>query len=265
MNTSNTTSGCCLPVGDTGIERVAPIAVSATGRDTTQSIATQNIATQNIATQHKATQRKASQCKATQMIALTGGSFQMGAADGPYPQDGEGPVREVWLDPFELAAQAVTIEAFGQFVDATGYRTLAERVGNSFVFYAHCDPAQAYPAPTQATWWRQVPGACWHSPEGPWRRQTIQRDHPVTHIAYEDALAYCHWSGSRLPTEAEWEFAARGPLPGQPFPWGETLEQGGQHLANVWQGVFPEHNDCCLLYTSPSPRDLSTSRMPSSA
>ena len=178
----------------------------------------------------------------TKMLALDGGWFRMGADDGPHPEDGEGPVREVFLDSFSLAETAVTIADFAEFVTATGYRTVAEQIGNSFVFHSFCNPDAALPAPVQAPWWRQVPGACWHSPHGPNGALDVHSNHPVTHIARQDAIAYCRWSGTRLPTEAEWEFAARGGLEAQPFPWGDTLAPGGAHRCNLWQGTFPDTN-----------------------
>lgn len=176
------------------------------------------------------------------MVALPGGWFRMGAEDGPHPEDGEGPARQVFVDPFSIAATAVTVDEFARFVAATGYRTLAERIGTSFVFHAFCDAEARFPAPAQAPWWRQVPGACWHMPDGPGGQRRHKADHPVTHIAMEDAQAFCRWSGTRLPTEAEWEHAARGGLDGQPFPWGDTLEPEGEHRCNVWQGDFPDHD-----------------------
>lgn len=176
------------------------------------------------------------------MIPLAGGWFLMGADDAPHPEDGEAPAREVFVNPFALAATAVTIERFAAFVAATGYRTLAERAGSSFVFHAFCDPAAALPAPAQAPWWRQVAGASWQQPFGPNAPLAVAKDHPVTHIAREDAMAYCRWSSTRLPTEAEWEFAARGPLRGQPYPWGTELTPEGAHRCNLWQGDFPGYN-----------------------
>ena len=129
----------------------------------------------------------------------------MGADDGPHPQDGEGPARDVFVAPYSLAVTAVTVAEFYEFVRATSYRTVAERAGTSFVFCAFCNRDLDYPAPVQAPWWRQVPRACWFAPDGPESSIEHRLDHPVTHIARQDALAYCQWSAMRLPTKAEWE------------------------------------------------------------
>jgi len=187
------------------------------------------------------------------MVALRGGWFQMGAHDSVHPEDGESPVRDVFLDQFSLAATAVTINCFAKFVQATGYCTVAERAGASFVFYQHCDTNKKYPAPKQAPWWREVEGACWHSPAGLSDNYVINDSHPVTHIAREDALAYCHWSGTRLATEAEWEFAARGDQINKPYPWGDVLIPNGNHQLNVWQGEFPMRNTCEDGYSGIAP------------
>lgn len=176
------------------------------------------------------------------MVKLNGGRFLMGSDDKTFPSDGEGPVREITLDPFWMAETAVTNADFQIFVDATGYRTEAEQFGWSYVFHAFLPPALETKAVQVAPWWRQVFGAYWASPEG--GESTIEKrlDHPVVHISWHDAAAYASWCGKRLPTEAEWEFAARGGLKQKRFPWGDQLTPQGKHRCNIWQGKFPEHN-----------------------
>ena len=178
------------------------------------------------------------------MVTLPGGTFLMGAEDGPHPQDGEGPVRQVTVDAFAIAPLTVTNAQYQDFVDATGYRTVAEQAGTSFVFDMLLPKNAKEPKrATTAPWWCEVPGACWHHPEGPAGDDLSHRhDHPVVHICLADAMAYCHWSGTTLPTEAQWEYAARGGREGKAFPWGDTLAPGGRHQSNVWQGQFPHSN-----------------------
>ena len=178
------------------------------------------------------------------MVALAGGTFRMGSNDrGAHPLDGEGPVREITVSPFRIDTVAVSNERFRRFVEATGYETESERFGWSFVFVGFIPqdhpPTRAVP---QAPWWRQVFGAAWHSPEGAGWSIDDRLDHPVVHVSHNDALAYCAWAGARLPTEAEWEFAARGGLDDKMFPWGDELTPQGEHQCNIWQGTFPEEN-----------------------
>jgi formylglycine-generating enzyme required for sulfatase activity len=168
----------------------------------------------------------------------------MGAEDPwAYPEDGEGPVREVRVGPFWIDACAVSNARFGEFVDATGYITEAERFGWSFVFAGLLpDEFPATPAVAQAPWWRKVEGADWRHPEGPQSDLDARIGYPVVHASWNDANAYSAWAEKRLPTEAEWELAARGGLEQKVFPWGDELEPGGAHCMNVWQGDFPGAN-----------------------
>jgi formylglycine-generating enzyme len=178
------------------------------------------------------------------MVNLEGGSFLMGSEDRfAYPGDGEGPVRQVTVSPFSIEAGAVTNEQFSEFVEETGFITDAERFGWSFVF-AGLLPDDVPPTRgvASAQWWRQVEGASWSRPEGPQSDLESRADHPVVHVSWNDAEAYCEWAEARLPTEAEWEYAARGGLERKAFPWGDELEPGGEHRMNVWQGKFPHEN-----------------------
>lgn len=178
------------------------------------------------------------------LVALTGGTFSMGGADADgHPGDGEGPVRAVRLDPFEIGVTTVTNEEFADFVSMTGHVTTAEASGWSFVFAGLLpDDFPDTRGVAAAPWWRQVFGADWSHPDGPQSDVADRGDHPVVHVSWFDAVAYCRWFGGRLPTEAEWEFAARGGHEQRRFPWGDELTPGGRHLANVWQGTFPAEN-----------------------
>jgi formylglycine-generating enzyme required for sulfatase activity len=191
------------------------------------------------------------------MVLLDGGLFAMGAEDGwAYPDDGEGPVREVRVDRFWIDACAVSNAQFSQFADSTGFVTEAERFQWSFVFASLLpDDFPPTQAAAQAPWWRKVEGAEWRHPEGRHSSLDGRLDHPVVHVSWNDAKAYCSWAGKRLPTEAEWEFAARGGLERQVFPWGDEREPDDEHLMNVWQGDFPTANTVADGYFGTCPVD----------
>lgn len=205
------------------------------------------------------------------MRRLDGGTFRMGS-ERFYPE--ERPLRHVAVDAFWMDVTPVTNRQFRAFVDATGYRTWAERMPDA-ADYPGADPALLVPASAVFTpttqpvdtrypsqWWRLIPGADWLHPLGPDSDLNGLDDHPAVHIACADAEAYAAWAGKRLPTEAEWEFAARGGITAAEYSWGDELAPGGRRLANYWDGMFPceRRNDDGFARTSPvgfyPPNDL---------
>ncbi|QMT02976.1 formylglycine-generating enzyme family protein [Gordonia jinghuaiqii] len=172
-------------------------------------------------------------------VSVPAGRFAMGDAhDEGYRTDGETPVHDVELSGFSIDTTTVTNAAFALFVDATGHETDAERLGGSAVFHSY---AAAPGEPVAATpWWLAVPGASWRRPAGPGSDLDGRSDHPVVHVSHHDALAYCAWAGRALPSEAQWEYAARGGLDGARFPWGDRSPTQENPRCNIFRGDFPD-------------------------
>lgn len=193
------------------------------------------------------------------MTLIEGGTFFMGTdSKEGFKEDGEGPVREVEVSSFLIDKTVVTNAQFHQFVEDTDYKTEAEQFGWSFVFHLFLPEKllkKDLPSPADTPWWKGIEGACWNHPEGP--ESTIQdcMNHPVVHVSWNDALAYCKWAGKRLPTEAEWEYAARGGLEQKTYPWGNELVPEGNHRCNIWQGTFPDENTEDDGYAGLAPAD----------
>lgn len=192
------------------------------------------------------------------MVYVPGGEFLMGTNDSEgFTNDGEGPVRKILVKPFYVDPCTVTNSTFQQFVNATGYVTEAERCGWSFVFHQFVSARVAEnvrQVVQDAPWWWMVEGADWMHPEGPDSCIADRLDHPVVHVSWHDALEYCRWAGKRLPTEAEWEYAARGGLEQKKYAWGNLLMPDGVHMLNIWQGKFPDvnHGSDGYLGTAPA-------------
>jgi sulfatase modifying factor 1 len=181
------------------------------------------------------------------MELISGGEFLMGTdfSEG-FPADGEGPVRKVRVDSFYIDIYPVRNKDFAKFVDQTRHKTEAEEFGWSFVFEGDLPHVQeapsARPSVLGVEWWKRVEHADWRHPEGPGSDIRNRDNHPVVQISWNDAAAYARWAGKRLPTEAEWEYAARGGLEQKLYPWGNELTPKGKHMCNIWQGSFPDHN-----------------------
>lgn len=173
-------------------------------------------------------------------VLIPGGEAEVGTDRPLIAEDGEGPRRLVQLDDFRMGRTAVTNEAFTAFVNDTGYITEAELFGWSFVFHQYVKDAAPTAGVVGADWWRAVEGAAWHRPEGPSSTVSERGGDPAVHISWNDAQAFAAWVGGRLPSEAEWEHAARGGLKHATYPWGDQApDDHGYTPCNIWQGNFP--------------------------
>lgn len=204
----------------------------------------------------QATTPSGQQAHDIEQALVPAGSFTMGDSSGDRNHaDGEVPLHSVTLDAFSIDATSVTNAAWAKFAEATGYRTEAEQFGFSAVFHlaVQAPETDIMGAASGTPWWFGVRGADWAHPGGALSSTEGLDDHPVVHISWNDAVAYCAWAGRRLPTEAEWEYAARGGLAGAKYPWGDAEVDESDWRANIFQGEFPQTNtmDDGFLTTAP--------------
>jgi len=178
-------------------------------------------------------------------ILIKGGGFFVGTDEPFIPQDGEAPARKVYIDDFYINEFEVSNEEFLMFFQETQYVTEAEKFGKSFVpefLLNENTKSNITQAVYAAPWWLPVEGASWRHPEGPESNILERMHHPVIHVSWNDAVEFCKWKHGRLPTEAEWEVAARGGKEKRLYPWGNKLLPRGEHRVNIWQGKFPDKN-----------------------
>ena len=190
-----------------------------------------------------------------EFVQIPAGKFLMGdSTHQGFAEDYEGPAVEKEVHAFEMAKTPVTNAEFLEFVQATGYQTLAERLGDSYVFHLLLseEKRENYPHVTGSPWWKVVPNANWAHPFGEGSSIDGIEDHPVVHIALEDAITFCKWANLQLPTEVQWEYAARA-MSTSTYPWGEDLVPASGYCANTWQGDFPNVNDALDGFVGTAP------------